>query len=67
MKQLSKFKIKPIYLILLFIFLVIIKSASVRNNPYAGDSSVRHSLYAEKDNQERMSVYPHGIPLPKEE
>jgi hypothetical protein len=68
MKQFSKFEVKPIYLILLFLFISNIKTAAIRSqNPYLGDPKVRHSLYLEKDNQERMSAYPAGIPVPKEE
>lgn len=67
MKQSLKLIIKPIYLIILFLLISNITTAAIRETPYSGDTKVRHSLYVEKDNQERMSVFPHSIPLPKEE
>lgn len=68
MKLFSKLNVIPIYLYFIFLFIDKIESATIRSkNPYLGDPTVRHSLYLEKDNQERMSNYPAGIPVPKEE
>ena len=38
-----------------------------KTNPYKEDKKVTHSLYREKDSVERMSNFPHDIPLPIDE
>ena len=40
---------------------------TTKANPYKEDKKVLHSLYREKDSIERMSNFPHSIPLPTEE
>jgi hypothetical protein len=67
MKQTSNIKLIPIYFIIFLVCTYGINTASIRASPYAGDANVRHSLYAEKDNPERISGYTRGVPLPKEE
>ncbi len=46
---------------------LIITETPSKTNPYKEDKKVTHSLYREKDSLERMSNYPHAIPLPIEE
>jgi hypothetical protein len=36
-------------------------------NPYKEDKSIHHSLYREKNNPERVSVFTQAIPTPKKE
>ena len=67
MKQPSNIKFIPLYFIILLFLVKDITTASMRESPYVGDTKVRHSLFVERDNKERMSIYTAGVPITKQE
>ncbi len=54
-------------LLLITSILVITLANTTSANPYKEDKSVGHSLYREKDDNDRMSGYAQSIPPPVEE
>ncbi len=67
MKLSYNIKFTPIYFIILLFLINDITTASMRESPYVGDTKVRHSLFVERDNKERMSIYTGGVPITKQE
>jgi len=67
MKQRYNIKLIPIYFITFLFIFKHISATIMRENPYAGDTKIRHSLFGERDNKERMSIYPSGVPVVKQE